>query len=183
MIENAIVIIEAKAAVGFHEAHLKSFIEDRSSVEKLTGVENVKVMGLCSSDCRVSNKTIKTVFNGGVIWWKDLSKHFDGDAILQRADGEYKKTRQYQDRGPNANLKIKGADLLTAFQGEAGWWIGRKDGIDGDGFRKDLASGNWETRTYEVNTQSEGPPSRNYFSLEDFVNSVEKIKEHKESDD
>ncbi len=170
--ESAIVIIEAKAAGGFDRNQNAAFERDIAEVRRLTQVENVKLVGLCSSKYELDPDSEAT-FQGKVIRWKDLAARYGGDEILTRADEIYEYQEAFSTRGRHSDIKLSGAALLDAFHGGAEWWVGRGDGgITGERFSEDIRTGRWKTQVYEVNTNAEEPPSSNYFGLEEFVQAV-----------
>jgi hypothetical protein len=175
--EKAIVIIEAKAAEGFDYNQNIAFMRDIDEVAKLTQVESiapvVKLVGLCSSRYKTGDEVAET-FKGLVLNWKDLAARYDGDEILLRADNVYEQREPFSKSGRRSTAKHTGADLLKAFRGGVSWWVGRSGGINGAKFQSDLKTGQWQIQQYEVNTQDDQQPSRNYFSLVDFVKAVEK---------
>ena len=170
--ESAIVIIEAKAAGGFDKDQNEIFKRDIAEVQRLTQVENVQLIGLCSSKYEMDESS-KSTFGDKVIRWKDLAGQYDKDEILNRADDIYEKSEAFANRGRNSDIKLSGVVLLEAFQGGAEWWVGRGGGgISGERFLEDLRTGRWRTQVYEVSTKSDEPPSSNYFGLADFAQAV-----------
>ena len=170
--EDAIIIIEAKAAQGFDHDQNTSFELDVDAVRNLTGVDNVQLIGLCSSKHEIESSTLD-LFEGKIIKWKDLAKLYNDDEILLRADDVYEYSKPFSKRGQYSDRKLSGIDLVKSFHEGNTWWVGRgRGGLNGDLIKNDILSGRWKTQMYEVNTISEGPPSRNYFSLEEFVKSV-----------
>ena len=69
-------------------------------------------------------------------------------------------------------MKYTGEELVEAFRTGANWWVGRSGGIRGTLFRRDVETGQWRERTYEVNTAATKPPSSNFFELRSFIDSV-----------
>lgn len=171
--EETIVIIEAKAAGGFDHDQNVSFGRDIEEVQRLTGVKNVHLIGLCSSKYAIEPELAET-FRGKVIRWKDLAERYGNDEILHRADNVYENHKAFSTRGRNSNIKLSGSALLEAFQGGAEWWVGRGGGgITGERFGEDVRTGRWKTQIYEVNTKADEPPSPNFFSLGELVQAVE----------
>lgn len=167
--DEAIIVLEAKAHGAFERAQLDSFSEDRNQIRRETGVDNVLILGLCSSKHELS-KAAKECFDK-VVRWKDLSSYFDGDVNLQRADNVFEQTGFGSFGQNNLGGHMKGEDLLSAFDRGERFSVGRNGGLHGKRFSADVASGEWKTREYETNRDS--PPSnRNWFSLEDFVDRV-----------
>lgn len=170
--ESAIVIIEAKAAGDFDQDQNLVFQRDVAEVRGLTNIENVQLVGLCSSKCELDNDA-RSTFGSRVIRWRDLAERYGNDALLNRADAIYSKSDAFANRGRNANVKLSGAALLDAFQGGASWWVGRGGGgVSGSRFVEDVRTGRWRKQVYEVNTNAEFPPSSNYFGLAEFVHAV-----------
>jgi len=171
--ETTFIIIEAKAAGCFDPDQNNTFRNDMKEVEKLTGVKNVRLIGLCSSKCDL-DKSSEATFGKNVIHWKTLSERYNNDEVLARADDIYQPSKPFVNRGRNSNIKLSGAALLEAFKGGASWWVGRGGGgLKGELFKKDILSGKWKTQNYEVNTVSEEPPSPNYFELAKFFEAIE----------
>lgn len=170
--ESAIVIVEAKAAGGFEPGQNRVFKKDIDEIRHQTGVEDVHLVGLCSSKCELDADSEAT-FQGKVLRWKDMALHFGEDVILARADDVYEPNKAFSASGRNSEINLSGAILLAAYQGGAEWWVGRGGGgVAGDRFREDVRTGRWKTRVYEVNTKADVPPSSNYFGLDEFVRAV-----------
>jgi hypothetical protein len=170
--ENDIVIIEAKAAAGFDQDQNAVFEKDIDEVKKLTRIEHVLLIGLCSSKYDV-DADLSATFNGRILRWKDLSERYGDDEILARADDVYERREAFSSRGRNSDIKLSGNALLEAFLGGADWWVGRGGGgLTGERFSEDIRTGRWKTQIYEVNTQSSEPPSPNYFGLDEFAKAV-----------
>ena len=171
--ESAIIIIEAKAAGGFDSDQNEVFKRDIEEVRRLTKVDNVQLIGLCSSKYKMDESAIST-FGNRIIRWIDLADLFDNDEILKRADDIYEKSEVFANRGRNSDIKLSGTALLEAFQGGAEWWVGRGGGgISGERFLEDVRTGRWKTQVYEVSTKANEPPSPNYFGLAEFVQAVD----------
>ncbi|UCH85326.1 MAG: hypothetical protein JSW50_06460, partial [Candidatus Latescibacterota bacterium] len=140
-------------------------------------VENVELLGLCSSEYEVAGE-FKEVFTGPILTWKDLATRYNDDEILLRADAVYQRQRPFKDFGRHSSTRLTGSALLEAYRGGAGWWVGRGDGgIEGNRFKEDLRTGRWRNQSYEVNTMAEGPPSPNYFKLKEFFEAVKGMGE------
>lgn len=169
--ERAIVIIEAKAAEGFDPGQNASFVRDIGEVARLTQINNVKLVGLCSSKY-VGERGRDAGFTGPILRWRDLAHHYGEDEILLRADEIYEDRGVFLNFGRNSDVKLSGAALLDAFQGGAGWWVGRGGGLLGDSFQEDIRTGRWQFQRYEVNTTAAERPSANYFSLTEFAAAV-----------
>ena len=174
--EQSIVIIEAKVAGGFDSDQNEVFKKDIAEVHSLTQINNIQLVGLCSSQYELDESATST-FGNKVIRWDELSKYFDNDQILMRADDIYEKTEAFAHRGRNSDIKLSGAALLEAFQGGAEWWVGRGGGgISGERFIEDVRTGRWKSQIYEVSTKADVPPSANYFALADFVEAIDQGK-------
>lgn len=171
--EKAIVIIEAKAAQGFEDNQTASFVRDIVEVASLTQVENVQLVGLCSSKYDVE-PNLASAFTGPILRWRDLASRYGDDDILLRADDVYEDRQPFSGAGRHSDVKLSGLALLDVFRGGAEWWVGRGGGgIRGDKFKDDLRTGQWREQQYEVNTRAGQPPSSNYFSLGEFAEAVE----------
>ena len=169
--ESAIVIIEAKAAGGFESNQNESFKRDIAEVQRLTGLGNVCLVGLCSSKYILDEDSSST-FGGKVVRWADLARRYSNDEVLNRADDVHEKAKAFANYGRNSDANLSGAVLFEAFQGGADWWVGRGGGISGKRFLEDVRTGRWRDQIYEVNTKADEPPSPNYFSLARFAQAV-----------
>jgi hypothetical protein len=169
--EKAIVIIEAKAAEKFDADQTRIFAGDIAEVGRLTGIENVKLVGICASGYSVEHE-IKAQFNGPIISWKKLAARYENDELLLRADAVFEEREAFSGIGRNSEVKLPGTELIEAFQGNAKWWIGRSGGLTGDAFREDVQTGRWRSQRYEVNKMSELRPSANFFRLNEFAAAV-----------
>ena len=86
--DEAIVVIEAKASEGFLSDQLKSISADTREIQKLTKIRNIKTVAIHSSIYQ-PRETTKQYFDIRLTW-KMLSKIYDNDPILARADVIYK---------------------------------------------------------------------------------------------
>lgn len=169
--EEAIVIIEAKAAERFDRDQNELFVRDIGEVSRQTKVDNVKLVGLCSSKYEVEPERAAD-FTGPILRWGDLARRYDDDEILLGADSSFDGRTAFSDFGRNAEVKLTGGALMDAFQGGAWWWVGRGGGLRGEAFKEDIRSGRWLTQRYEVNTSADERPSPNYFELYKFAAAV-----------
>jgi hypothetical protein len=176
--QSAMVIIEAKAAGGFDAAQNESFNNDQEWVHEVVNVDKVYLVGLCSSSHKQKlDPSSEKIFGGRLLEWSKLAERYGHDTVLQRADDIYEPTNTFFTFGRNSNVKLSGTALLEAFHGGAAWWVGRGGGgATGDRFLEDVQSGRWRTQIYEVNTNGDCPPSPNYFGLEEFARSVERLE-------
>ena len=118
--------------------------------------------------------SVHELFTGNIITWKEMANRYQDDEILIRADDVYEYSKPFSERGKNSDRRLTGLELLSAYQEGNQWWVGRGGGgLNGDLFNNDILSGRWKTQIYEVNTTSDNPPSRNYFSLKDFIEALE----------
>lgn len=170
--ENAIIIIEAKAAGQFDRVQNIDFERDLEEVKRLTGIEQVYLVGLCSSKCPISDDTMRT-FQGRILRWKDMMVRYDGDTVLKRADNVFEASEAFATFGRNSDERLNGTDLVKAFEDGLDMWVGRSGGIHGSKLREDVNSGRWRTQVYEVNTVATEQPSSNYFRLSNFVEAVD----------
>ena len=169
--ENAIVIIEAKAAGGFDQDQNVSFELDIAEVKELTGVKIVQLVGLCSSKYNIEAELEQT-FHGRILRWNDLATRYADDEVLHRADEVYEYQESFSNHGRHSDVKLSGRELRESYDGGASWWVGRLGGITGNRFSEDIRTGRWKTQMYEVSTKADGAPSSNYFSLGDFARAV-----------
>lgn len=169
--EKAIVIIEAKAAERFDRDQNESFVRDIGEVSRQTKVDNVKLVGLCSSKYEVEPQRAAD-FTGPILRWVDLARRYDDDEILLGADASFDGRTAFADCGRNSEVKLTGAALMDAYQGGAGWWVGRGGGLRGEAFQEDIRSGRWRSQRYEVNTSAGARPSLNFFEIDKFAAAV-----------
>ncbi len=169
--ESVIVIIEAKAAGAFDENQNETFKRDIDEVRRLTGLERVELVGLCSSQY-ILDPSAEETFGTSVVTWKQLARRYADDEILHRADTVFEHREAFSSYSRNADTTIIGKDLVEAHQNGTRLWVGRGGGVDGSRFRDDVRTGRWRTFAYSVNITASSPPSRNYFSLEEFVRAV-----------
>lgn len=168
--ERAILIIEAKAAERFDPEQTKAFARDVEEVKRVTQVEHVALLGLCSSKCDVEPE-LSAMFTGPIVRWKDLASRYDDDLLL-RADAVFEPRSAFAGAGRYSDERMRGAALMKAFESGADWWVGRGEGLNGRRFQDDVATGGWRAQLYEVNTTATSALSRNYFKLADFAAAV-----------
>lgn len=97
--ENRIVIIEAKAQQGFSPKEVKTFIKDKGDIPELLkqtlSKHTIKVdlVGLASSKYigNLRKKNTDSILSNfdSIITWDELSKYFDNNQLLLRADQKY----------------------------------------------------------------------------------------------
>lgn len=92
--EKAIMIIEAKAAVGFERAQVEEFGHDIVEVQRLTGVEKVHLVELCSSQYQVEPAHTAS-FTEPILRWTELAVRYGDDPVLLRADAVYEPGRAF----------------------------------------------------------------------------------------
>jgi len=170
--KSAIVIIEAKAVQQFDLSQIRTFEQDIDEVQSQTGIKNVRLVGLCSSQYEIEPEVV-SAFNGSIITWKELAARYDNDQTLLRADQVFEEDQAFSGFGLNSDTKLMGEALISAYRGGARWWVGRgHGGRTGKLFKEDVRTGRWRKQRYEVNTTAEEAPSTNYFSLKNFAESV-----------
>ena len=128
--ESSIVIIEAKAAGGFESGQNDEFRLDVGEVKKLTGLEQVELVALCSSSCELDDNG-RATFGDRVITWKELAGRYGNDSILRRADEVYEGPSAFSAYGANSDGKHTGTELLQLAQSGASLWVGRGGGCGG----------------------------------------------------
>lgn len=169
--KDSIVIIEAKAAEGFSREQNASFVQDLDHVTQMAGVQNVILVGLCSSRYKVETDLAET-FEGRILRWDALAARYGGDEALLRADAVFEESKPFANRGKNADAILTGTKLVAAHQRGARWLVGRMGGLTGDRLAADTASDGWRKQNYEV-IQTERPaPNSNWFTLAEFVERV-----------
>ena len=167
--EESILIIEAKAQQAFDVKQLESFKTDRDQVRKATGVQDVRVYGLASSQYEPSDAVLDA-FDGPLLTWHSLSELYGGDKVLARADELYD-PKELDTWGKNNDRYMCGEELIAAHRRGEVLCVGRDGGLRGSEFRNDLLSGDWRTRQYETSFK-QAPPNRNWFLLSDFAAAV-----------
>ena len=86
--DKTIVIIEAKAQMGFARKQMTLFDRDKESVKWLTKVNAVTLLALSSSKYRPKPDTVNRF--DGWLHWDDLARHYQNDTVLQRANEVYR---------------------------------------------------------------------------------------------
>jgi len=81
--------------------------------------------------------------------------------------------------GKNAEDRLTGTEIMNRHRNGLFFWIGRKGGLNGNDFSRDLETGGWKTVPYEVNF-SKKPLNRNWFSLKEFADAVKSRREQPE---
>ena len=71
--------------------------------------------------------------------------------------------------------RLTGAKIVARFKSgeQPPRWVGRNGALNGVRFKEDVASGTWETFSYEVNFEQDPPNRRHWFSVEDFMQAVD----------
>lgn len=161
--DDVIVIIEAKAQQGFEPEQLSSFETDVEQVELETGVTDVPLVGLASSQYSPSD-AVRAVFGDRYLTWAELAAHYGDDPELLRADAIYEST------DGSRRPRLTGTELVKAYAHGESLYVGRSGGLDGSNFAEDVRTGGWKTQRYQVSQERE---SANWFSLADFVARVE----------
>ena len=86
--DKTIVIIEAKAQMGFDRQQMTLFDQDKIRVKRLTNVNAVSLLALSSNKYRPRPDTVDRF--DGWLYWDDLAQHYQNDAVLQRANEVYR---------------------------------------------------------------------------------------------
>lgn len=170
MSDDMIIVLEAKAHGNFEGVQLELFREDETQIKRLTGIEEVLMIGICSSSCPIP-EPVNQIFKA-IVRWNELSTHFDGDEDLLRADAIYELHRSGSYAVNNSGGYMTGEELLMAFERKERFLVGRNGGLNGALFAMDIESGGWATTPYQTNRDATSPPNRNWFSLEKFVDCV-----------
>ena len=168
--EKAIVILEAKAQQPFEPSQVENFSTDRTKVKCITGVNCVWVGGLASSKYQPTD-LVKDKLDGCLVTWKALSCIYGNDEILARADCLCKPDEARMWGENNDGGYRTGNELMALHENGKELYVGRRGNLDGAAFREDLRSGRWQTHGYETSLR-DAPPSRNWFSLQDFAKAV-----------
>ena len=87
--DDAILIIEAKAQQRFKSNDLETYARDPERVQKVTGVSQVVLVGLASSNYHPSEDTRAIFFNNTLLTWRQLAEYYEQDQTLLRADSLY----------------------------------------------------------------------------------------------
>jgi hypothetical protein len=169
--DEAILIVEAKAQQAFQPDQLESFSKDRQQMSKETGVKQVVLVGLASSQYSPP-VSVRRVFDGPLLTWQALAAFYGNDPILTRAEALFNPNQPQTWGKHNNGGYMSGQDLLAEFARGEEFWVGRDKGITGRALSNDIASGKWRTQRYETNRTSSIPPSHNWFKLSEFVNRV-----------
>lgn len=169
--DEAIIVIEAKAQQAFDDDQLLTFVRDREQILKETEVGHVFVMGLCSSKHPPSPAAQRS-FDGTIMTWGGLARHFDDDPHLYRADDIYDASAFDSFGRNNQGGYMTGLALVAAFERGERFFVGRNRGLLGPIFAEDIASGSWRTQKYETNRDATLLPNSNWFLLEQFVRRV-----------
>ena len=95
--------------------------------------------------------------------------------VLYRADDIFLAS-DLQTGGKNSQGHKTGAELYALYRSDQNRnvYVGRTGGLSGKTFEEDIKSGRWLGHYYEF-TQGKCPANRNWFSLEDFYNTVNEI--------
>ena len=165
--DEAIVVIEAKAAQAFDIQQLESFAEDRQHVSQETGVERVLLLGLVSSRYIVP-RSMGRVFDGPLLTWTELAARYGGDELLARADAVYVAGGPWSERN-NKDGKISGRELMALHRQGEEFLVGRAGGLGGSSLLEDVRSGRYERQRYQTNRDASEPPNSNWFLLSEMV--------------
>ncbi len=168
--EKTIVIIEAKAQQGFDSdiSQFNMFKKDKCEVTKSTGARTLLVGLASSKHIDKLNGKYSEDFNC-LVSWKDLTLElFKDDPVLLRADSLYEGGKSY---AANSTEFMQGKELVTLPEDKIALYIvGRFSGAEG--VRQDVKNNEWAERYYQVNTEVQTPPNRNWIKLRDFIELV-----------
>lgn len=83
----------------------------------------------------------------------------------------------------NNDAMVTGQEIYDEYKAGSSpyTWMGRQSGLSGEPLRDDLNSGAWRSREYEVRFEPRRRP--NWFSIEDFVASVDQVLNGPDSDE
>ena len=169
--DEAIIIIEAKAYQRFDKKQVEVFNKDKERIAELGILTKVLIVALASSgyENEFADSDLVDYFDGRLLTWHKLSEKYDNDIILQSAD------RVYSFRPQRPGGKI-GEKLLDFYPSIDDIWVGRDGGLKG--LQGDIKDERWKNRRYEIilGAFPLGKSRKNWFSLEDFVNTVGNIK-------
>lgn len=164
--DDHVIIIEAKAHEDFDASQVATFVRDKTQVARETGVQRVSLVALASSRCPIHGE-IRDAFDGRALTWRELSSWPDDDAFLARADDVFPSASAGAlSRSTNT---MTGAELLRAHADGRQLFVGRGGGLEGERLAGDAATEAWRTQRYQVNETASHSPSRNWFTLEEFV--------------
>lgn len=166
--DNAIFIIEAKAQQGHSPSQVTSFTTDLMQVQNLTKVPFVYLVSLTSSKYKIP-QGLRNMFNAHITW-SEIAEIYQNDDIFKRADDIYEERQPFSNSGKNKTGDKTGLEILQAHQEGKWMWIGRESNIEG--FKQDIKEASWKNKRYEINTESDVPPNRNWFSLDNFINAL-----------
>lgn len=122
-----------------------------------------------------------------VIFWEEIIQEFESImpndyflnvlkiAIEKFDDLKSSRSGNATSFGMNMDFKISGAKILELHRSGEKFWVGRFGGLNGEKFRMDLMTNNWENFEYEINSSSISAPNRNWFSSSQFA---DKVKRH-----
>lgn len=163
---DCIVIIEAKCYERMNEDQVLSFGKDRPAVQQLTGVEDVRLLGLISGkyDCLMQDSF------DSFITWQQVADEYDQDLILQRANDIFDPDFVSSYGRNNLGGYMSGLVLLEEARLGKSFFVGRDRGLNGTTLAADFSSGAWRTRMYETNMNE--APNKNWFTLSEFVERI-----------
>lgn len=171
--DDTIVIIEAKAYQAFDGAQTKEFLEDVDNIEKTYNLPvKVVLIPLASSLYeKTFNKNMKQEFGCTLLTWGHLSGSYGADTVLKSADQAFGLRPK---AGDKSKQYMTGCDLIRMYEnGEVDpqtFWVGRSQGERG--LSSDLEDYSWRDRLYEIISDANAAPNKNWFSLKTFVSAV-----------
>ncbi len=177
--ENAIVILEAKAQQSFEVSQVENFCTDRKHVKEITRVKCVWLGGLASSAYEPTDLVTRAL-DGRLVTWQALSRIFENDKVLARADELYDPDELKTWGKNNKGGYRTGSELMDLHERGTSLYVGRQGGLDGSDFCEDLQSGRWRIHRYETSS-GDTSPNRNWFSLQEFAREVKRTQAKMES--
>lgn len=172
--DETIIIIEAKSQSKFNDAQTSEWLVDPELIKRATGVDEVIMIGLTSSKERATGLAA-SLFLQPYLTWRGLQAPdgpYLGELAFLRAD------EIHMDRGSkggsNADARMTGAMILESSKSDhSPLWVGVQHGLNGTRMKRLIIDG-WREAKFEVNYSADEAPNSNWFSLEAFLDAVER---------